>query len=87
MQDGEQGGFFIILSHNQIIFLNYEKFNNSLAFSPNYNLVPLSYKIRRVSRNLIFTPLVAQGAEVVGQPVAYQAAVMEMWAFLELLCF
>ena len=41
----------------------------------------------RVSRNLIFTPLVAQGAEVVGQPVAcHQAAqwIMEMWAFLEL---
>ena len=41
----------------------------------------------RVSQNLIFTPLVAQGAEVVGQPVAcHQAAqwIMEMWAFLEL---
>ena len=82
-----KGAFFIILSHNQIIFQNCEKFNNSLAFSPNYNLVPSSYKMRRVSRNLIFTPLVAQGAEVVGQPVACHQAVMEMWAFLELLSF
>ena len=41
--------------------------------------------MRRVSLDLIFTPLVAQGAEVVDSlACSHQAAVMEMGAFLEL---
>ena len=81
----ESKGAFLSSSHT--IRLSFKIMKSSTTLWHNYNLVPRSYKIRRVSRNLIFTPLVAQGAEVVGQPVAYQAAVMEMWAFLELLCF
>lgn len=48
-----------------------------MTFSTNYHLVARSYKIRRVSRNLIFTLVVAQGAEVVGQPVACHHAIKQ----------